>query len=715
MLNRLGRSGFLARRAAGGGAWDAAVEGLRYGAIPNGRTSIAALKVPGVDTQTGLAYNSGTKTVTLSGTITLLSDWNFRNCTVTVAASAIIGSITQCLFGESADNLFNNFLSGTATSRIHDLTYCTFEGAYGYLGCGIAINCTTSGTGAAVTAFDIQRIRYCRFIGLASDAIKAAGSTNYNGQRIEWCYFGPPVNLPQVAPTTWSSLTAYMIGDYVSDTSRNTRPCISLTNANLNNPIPTGTVSDANWNVLDPHSDFITTVASINRISVLNCLFDMTDDPVGVNGPYFNNGLNNWARVSRNTGTDLLQEGVLFDQCAGYYKQAASAASYPIQVADNGLGNILGPVEFRKIKIQPNLSGGYFHPTTDNKVARWVLPNAIAPGVIVPTPTAAVTTDISTAPVNTVVPTLTGTMTVGAVITMAHGTWTGWPKPFADLTLQRSADGSTGWADVATVGLSYTLVTGDANYYFRVKADGYNTTATVNAYSAVSTQVVLGYVQNFVATNATGQLSATPGGTATKVEFSAWVKPQSLTTPAAPRLIRASTGLDIYCSSSGVLNVLIWDSAGTAVYSAVSAAGVIVTTSRQHVYISADWTTQTVVARVNGVLIAMTPSVGPIAGTASLRPNRLHEVMSVAASVANFHASDFYLRYHSATMLGFSAFYNSGVPPEPTALGGSPQILLGGVMRANDNNSGNSAQGWNDGFKLGSSTMTVTSGTYTDA
>jgi hypothetical protein len=684
------------------------VEGLRYATTPNGRTSTATLKIPNVDTQTGLAFNAGTKTVTLSGTVELITDWDFTNWTVNVNTGANIKRITQCKFGETVDNGFSYFLNGDPTAVIRLIDYCTFEGSYDLGGAGTAINCSVSGSGTSITLFDVRKISRCRFLGLNADTIKAAGSESLNGQRVEWCYFGAPVNLHQYAPLVWSAATTYAVGDYVNDASRNTRNCVSLVDGNLNNAIPTGTVSTAYWKVLDPHGDAITSVAAKNGLSIRNCLFDWNDDPIGAFGPYYNQGVNNAFRFARNTGTDYVVDTVLVENCSEYH---GAFSSYPIQVSNNGNGNYNGPFIFRNSKIGVNASGSSFHPSGDGATNYWVGVTRSDTGATITPPTGASTTDIAAAPVNTVAPTLSGTLTTGATITPNRGTFTGWPMVYQDLTLQRSADGTTGWADVTTDS-TYTLVSGDAGQYFRVAAVGENSSGTVTAYSTVSGPIAAGYVQNFINTNGTGDLTSTIGGTATKFEFAVWVKMLSLSTPATPRLIRASTAVDIYLGSSGVLSVQFWDSSGSAIYGGTSTSSVLTTGLKTLVYVSYDAVAGAVVIKVNGVDVAMSISTGPLTG--NLRPNRSHGVMKGASGVSQAIISDFYMNYHSGSMLGHAAFWNGGTPPNVTTLG-TPSILLGGTMKADADASGNTARGWNDGYNLGTATLTVGSATFTDA
>lgn len=102
--------------------------------------------------------------------------------------------------------------------------------------------------------------------------------------------------------------------------------------------------------------------------------------------------------------------------------------------------------------------------------------------------TSAATAAVTQSPVNTVAPVITGTPTVGQVLSVASETWIGTPTPTTTRAWQRSANGTTGWADIASAtGNSYTLAAGDAAQYVRCAVTGTN-----SAGSAVANSNVIG-------------------------------------------------------------------------------------------------------------------------------------------------------------------------------------------------------------------------------
>jgi surface protein len=104
---------------------------------------------------------------------------------------------------------------------------------------------------------------------------------------------------------------------------------------------------------------------------------------------------------------------------------------------------------------------------------------------------AAVTVEDFTVPAITGSPTIAGTEEVGETLTATAAAATGNPSPTTTWQWQRSADGSTGWADIAGATAStYTLVAADETNYVRVKQIETNALGTDEAVSAATGQIV---------------------------------------------------------------------------------------------------------------------------------------------------------------------------------------------------------------------------------
>ena len=90
------------------------------------------------------------------------------------------------------------------------------------------------------------------------------------------------------------------------------------------------------------------------------------------------------------------------------------------------------------------------------------------------------TDPIRTAPVNTVLPTITGTATAGQTLTSSTGMWTGVPAPTFTYEWQRSATGTSSWVAIAgATGLIYVVASSDGGFYLRVQVTGTNSEGAV--------------------------------------------------------------------------------------------------------------------------------------------------------------------------------------------------------------------------------------------
>lgn len=96
------------------------------------------------------------------------------------------------------------------------------------------------------------------------------------------------------------------------------------------------------------------------------------------------------------------------------------------------------------------------------------------------------------APTNSAVPTITGTAQVGIQLTASEGTWDARPtSAHASWQWQRSDNGTTGWANIASATAStYTPVAGDQGKYLRVQETEANAVNTTTANSAATSAVL---------------------------------------------------------------------------------------------------------------------------------------------------------------------------------------------------------------------------------
>ena len=370
------------------------IEGLRAGGITPCGARAGIYKVPGVDASpTGFVYNAGAGSVTIGGTFSgNLSFWDFTG--LSLVNQGTIGMITDCKFGEPlrapSGRLY--YIDNYAAGSIDLIEYCTFEGPYTFGGSGTAINCRATGTGVFYAPGNIREIRYNRFLGLTSDTLKIAGSQSVGGQIIKRNYFGPPVNLPNI-PADYNSGTSYATGVAVKKAA-NGYVYISLSAANVGNPLPTGaskTDATAFWQGVDPHADFITTVAAVgNGITISENCMDHTSQPPGYVSPVASMGLTNALRVSRNSGTDYILNRITMANNV-VFRNPSEGNSAPIQVADGSQPNFNGPIEFIGNWLAAGGGTPYFHPSSNGWVDVWsnnrdVVSDALITGPTIRTP-----------------------------------------------------------------------------------------------------------------------------------------------------------------------------------------------------------------------------------------------------------------------------------------------------------------------------------------
>lgn len=405
---------------APGSTGRASIEGLRYRLTPNGRSSTATLKVPGSDALPAgwsIAGNLVNINAPFSGDI---ENWDFRGKKLTVYTP--IGAVRQNLFGETVASGISFYVEVYVGGRISILEYNDFTGPFGLDGAGGAIKCRNDNGGALVQFGEIPTIRFNHFEGYGSDAIKAVGSYDTAGQIIEWNYFGVPVNQPQITALVYSAAVSYALGAYVIDLPNNRRGMISLTSSNLGNPVPTGTVSNANWRVIDAHGDAITVESAVNKITIRNNLFDWIPDPEGPLGPYNTQGLNNVYRISRNTGSASKIDAIEITNNVSRCGNALTQDGYPIQVSAGVVTNFNGPISFVDNWMDFNGNSAYFHPSTDGWVNTWTNNRNATTDAVITGPTLR---GGGVAPVNSVAPVISGATTAGQTASCTTGTWSG--------------------------------------------------------------------------------------------------------------------------------------------------------------------------------------------------------------------------------------------------------------------------------------------------
>jgi hypothetical protein len=107
--------------------------------------------------------------------------------------------------------------------------------------------------------------------------------------------------------------------------------------------------------------------------------------------------------------------------------------------------------------------------------------------VAIATATTVATTTINTAPVNTALPTITGTKTPGQTIQVTTGTWTGTPTPTYSYQWQKSTDGVNYNNITGATNSTYTLVLNDGGSTIRCIVTATNTVSAITATTVATT------------------------------------------------------------------------------------------------------------------------------------------------------------------------------------------------------------------------------------
>lgn len=174
-----------------------------------GRTSTAALKVPGVaTTETGMSIDNGKNLVTFSGNNTF-TDWDLSDWVVDVQSNA---KVRQCIIGPGSGSSAgrSGIIEIPADSSDWEISNCDirgtgkFSGLNGFTqkwsGSGNSPN-QTSGTGGLFRYNDMQKI--------PADGMKTTG-----GLIAEWNNFGPAQNF-DIGTEDYSPTETYAVGDDV--------------------------------------------------------------------------------------------------------------------------------------------------------------------------------------------------------------------------------------------------------------------------------------------------------------------------------------------------------------------------------------------------------------------------------------------------------------------------------------------------------------------
>jgi len=171
------------------------------------------------------------------------------------------------------------------------------------------------------------------------------------GGVIERCYFKWTTNIDAAVLGEWSAGTAYSIGDHITYSARRFR---SLIASNLGHTPPGSAISDANWQLIDPHVDAISPVCIHENSVIRDNFIDMVPTDVARLV-----GLTNFFRLVRDPGADFRWDQLVVENNLCDWIPGSSAAN---AISDGTQANYVKPI-VRGNWLMPSAGGLYLHPS----------------------------------------------------------------------------------------------------------------------------------------------------------------------------------------------------------------------------------------------------------------------------------------------------------------------------------------------------------------
>lgn len=305
-----------------------------------GRTSRATLKVAGVDALPAGATISG-NIISLNGSGTL-TDWYFEDYQLE-PKSGSNWDIDQCYFRAVAPSI--SFFVYVRINGVCTIKNCTAQGTADFAGLAAAFreeDSTGSGHG-------LMYLHRCHIYDISADGFKLVAG------RADWCHVKARQNIANLS--AWSGAATYNTGDRVYSTDG--WAFSSKIDGNTN-PLPATKTSDANWLLLDPHTDLITIEKAFRRVRVAFCLLDMSE-MIPANGGI---GANNNIRIQPNsTGGFLDEVDIVHNVCL----RDSSVQSFPFQVTTS----FLSAVNFSGNWLTPFNTSTWIYSVTASQTVTW--------------------------------------------------------------------------------------------------------------------------------------------------------------------------------------------------------------------------------------------------------------------------------------------------------------------------------------------------------
>jgi len=290
-------------------------------------------------------------------------------------------------------------------------------------------------------------------------------------------------------------------------------------------------------------------------------------------------------------------------------------------------------------------------------------------------------------------------------------------SPYTDYTA--AFDGTT--FDPDTISDVMTLfnmkAAGSADGTFNAGAIGTGySDFTAKTYTAPRSSYSSGYTPNYVDNGGTAHFTRT-GGPSNDAQGTWYFLFKPNTVASGTQNIYVSSGRSIFSRTTAKMRLVIKDSANTTVYDATTTNDVFAAGVEVEVYIAVDLSAPSIVIRVDGVDLvasgAMSVATSLAAGNGLIAHSRDQGILalSTGTSILNCEIAQYW--FDPTQVVAYSSFNDGSDPLDLTSVG-SPYVWFGDDQTA-DERGGNTSQGWNDTYNLGSATSLALSGTFTDA
>tara|TARA_R110000772_G_scaffold235182_3_gene346785 strand:- start:2841 stop:4349 length:1509 start_codon:yes stop_codon:yes gene_type:complete len=254
--------------------------------------------------------------------------------------------------------------------------------------------------------------------------------------------------------------------------------------------------------------------------------------------------------------------------------------------------------------------------------------------------------------------------------------------------------------------IDLTSIAGLTKYCSVVQVDSLG--AQSNVLTTSVDVAVAGYVQKMVDTNGNSRLQTFGGPSDSATLTFAMTLEQASFVFSALQANRGTNGVNINTVNSSAIRVSVWDSNNLLCYVGETAQNTILNGVRKTLYVSIDLSGALPVVDLKMddgselVSVTLTPSTS-IANSGLINTGHDTQFLALNNNSNAFDGLVGDIFFQGGVILDPTLFYTNGEPQDLTGVG-NPFARFGGDMTADERN-GNTSEGWNDAFNLGTGSM----------